>query len=459
MGKLSVGQLLTLVDRSGLVEPERLAPLVAQWNASAGPESGDARACADHLVRAGVLTAWQAEKLLEGRHRGFLLGSYRLLDHLARGGMSNVYLAEHRLMQRRVAIKVLPQNRVADASFLARFQLEAKAVAALDHKNIVRAYDLGHEGSIHYLVMEYVEGNNLEELVAASGRLNAHAAADYVAQAAAGLAHAHVLGLVHRDVKPANLLVDRQGTIKILDMGLAKFEGQGGGLGFADDEVVGTAEYLAPEQAARAAVDERADIYSLGCTLYFLLAGHAPFERPTTAALLSAHQHGAAPALEDVRPDVPAGLAAICRRMMEKDPANRYQSAEEVGEALTSWLESERGRRPLSGGSSPAPDPQTAATVEPRAASHGPPSAPPVVSPPRDVPFAAIPSVVPAASQTSEPADFRQSPQFSPGPIGAHWSAASRLAATRRRANWLWPAILAALVVVVVLLALFAFLR
>src|SRR6185436_18880149 len=183
---------------------------------------------------------------------------------LGSGGMSSVYLAEHVLMQRRVAIKVLPHNRVGDSSYLARFHFEAQAAAALDHRNIVRAYDLDNEGRIHYLVMEYVEGRDLQAIVEQDGALEFHAAANVVAQAAAGLEHAHQRGLVHRDIKPANLLVDLKGTVKILDMGLAKFTPESRPTpGFAhDDQILGTADYLAPEQAANPrSVDHRADIY------------------------------------------------------------------------------------------------------------------------------------------------------------------------------------------------------
>ncbi len=224
MSMIAVDRFLALVERCGLVEHEQLAEAVAEWKGRAtAAQLDDARHCGEFLVGAGLLTAWQCHKLLEGRHRGFMLGNYKLLDHLGSGGMSNVYLAEHVLMQRLVAIKVLPEHRVADASYLARFQLEGQAVAALDHPNIVRAYDLGCEGRIHYLVMEYVDGFDLEALVDRTGPLECHVAADYIAQAAAGLQHAHGSGLVHRDIKPANLLVDRHGAVKILDMGLAKF--------------------------------------------------------------------------------------------------------------------------------------------------------------------------------------------------------------------------------------------
>jgi serine/threonine protein kinase len=345
MSKLSLDKFIELVDRSKLIAADRLAAVVADWKSQATlAQLDDAHDCAEHLVKIGVLTGWQCKKLIEGRHRGFFLGKYKLLDHLGSGGMSSVYLAEHVLMQRRAAIKVLPQNRVSDSSYLARFHLEGQAAAALDHQNIVRAYDLDNDGRIHYLVMEYIEGHDLHALVDERGPLDYHTAANYVAQAAKGLEHAHQCGLVHRDIKPANLLVDLKGTVKILDMGLAKFTvATQPEPGFAPEEqVLGTADYLAPEQAVNSqTVDERADIYALGCTLYYLLTGHPPFAEGTSLERMAAHRQRVAPSVLVDCPDAPEALVAICERMMEKSPDKRYQTAVDVEQALAAWLESE----------------------------------------------------------------------------------------------------------------------
>ena len=224
MAKPKVDAFLDLVRRSGLVEKDRLnAVLLELKDSPAANPITDTDFVADRLVQAGLITRWQADKLLEGRHKGFFLGKYKLLGHLGTGGMSSVYLAEHVLMQRRVAIKVLPKNRVEDTSYLARFHREAQAAAALDHRNIVRAYDVDNDGDIHYLVMEYVEGRDLQHIVKEDGPLSYVAAAEYIRQAAEGLAHAHQAGLIHRDVKPANLLVDQKNVVKVLDLGLARF--------------------------------------------------------------------------------------------------------------------------------------------------------------------------------------------------------------------------------------------
>ena len=288
MAKPKVDAFLDLLRRSGLVEKGRLnAVLVELKEQSGGEPISDTDFVADRIVQSGLITRWQADKLLEGRHKGFFLGKYKLLDHLGTGGMSSVYLAEHVLMQRRVAIKVLPKDRVDDSSYLARFHREAQAAAALDHHNIVRAYDVDNDGNNHYFVMEYVDGRDLQRIVKEDGPLSYVAAAEYIRQAAEGLAHAHQAGLIHRDVKPANLLVDQKNVVKVLDLGLARFTDESkASLTVAFDEnVLGTADYLAPEQALNShGVDARADIYGLGCSMYFLLTGHPPFPRRHVAA-------------------------------------------------------------------------------------------------------------------------------------------------------------------------------
>ncbi len=342
MGKPTVEVFLDLVRRTGLVEKGQLdAALLKLADQPGGQAPTDTEFVAEWLVRSGLLTRWQADRLLEGRHRGFFLGKYKLLDHLGTGGMSSVFLAEHVLMQRRVAIKVLPKERVADSSYLARFHREAQAAAALDHRNIVRAYDVDNEGNTHYLVMEYIEGRNLHYVVKEDGPLEYATAAEYIRQAAEGLAHAHHAGLIHRDVKPANLLVDRKNVVKVLDLGLARFteEGQTSLTVRFDENVLGTADYLAPEQALDShGADARADIYGLGCSLYYLLTGHPPFPGGTLPQRLVMHQRQPPPSIFLDRPDAPQELVDICAKMMAKKPDQRYQSADEVAKALAQWL-------------------------------------------------------------------------------------------------------------------------
>lgn len=342
MAKPNVDEFLDLVRRSGLVEKERLGELLSSLKQEAGGHSiSDTDFVAQRLIDAKLITRWQAGRLLEGRYKGFFLGKYKLLDHLGTGGMSRVYLGEHVLMQRRVAIKVLPKHRVEDTSYLARFHREAQAAASLDHRNIVRAYDVDNMGDLHYIVMEYVEGRDLQQIVKEDGPMDYVAVADYIRQAAEGLSHAHESGLIHRDVKPANLLVDQKNVVKILDLGLARFtDDDKASLTLAFDEnVLGTADYLAPEQAINShGVDARADIYGLGCSMFYLLTGHPPFVGGTLPQRLIMHQKQPPPSILVDRPDAPADLIEICLKMLAKKPEQRYQSADEAAKALIGWL-------------------------------------------------------------------------------------------------------------------------
>jgi len=343
--KLSVDAFLRVIAQSGLLTSEQLEEAMSSLTA-AGVDLSSPEGVADALVERETLTRWQADKLLQGKHKGFFLGKYRLLSLLGKGGMSSVYLAEHVLMRRRCAIKVLPAKRVHDTSYLGRFHREAQAVAALDHPNIVRAYDVDQEinknAEIHFLVMEYVDGSSLQELVRDQGILCYEDAVEYCRQTALGLEHAHAAGMVHRDIKPGNLLVDHNGVVKILDLGLARFFGEGEteSLTVAHDEkVLGTADYLAPEQALDShQVDSRADIYSLGCTLYFMLTGHPPFIDGTLAQRLMSHQRKEPSPITDERPDFPESLDQILKKMMKKEPSERYETAQELADVFADWL-------------------------------------------------------------------------------------------------------------------------
>jgi serine/threonine protein kinase len=339
---LSVSRFLDTIERSGLVDKPQLDRSLAELERESGAEAAnDSLIVSAHLGRTGLITPWQTRRLLEGRHAGYFLGKYKLLDHLGTGGMSNVFLAEHPLMRRRVAIKVLPKDRVNDSSYLARFHREARAVASLDHPNIMRAFDVDNEGDVHYLVMEFIEGQDLRTLVERQGPLPYRAAADYIRQAADGLAHAHQAGLIHRDVKPANLLVDNKQVVKVLDMGLARTSDDidASLTKDHDERMLGTVDYLAPEQALDShLVDPRADVYSLGCTLYFALTGRPPFPEGTLAQRVLKHQTQQPEPIVAKRPDVPPALEAICRRMMAKSAAARYQTAAEVSAALADWI-------------------------------------------------------------------------------------------------------------------------
>src|SRR5713226_3746497 len=216
-------ELLELVRKSGVVDEKRLDAYLEKIRAVSSLPKEPGRV-AGLLVRDGLLTGFQAEQFLQGKWRRFTIGKYKVLERIASGGMGSVYLCEHKFMRRRAAVKVLPTTKANDPSSLERFYREARAVAALDHPNIVRAYDIDQEENLHFLVMEFVDGASLQEIIKQSGPLDPIRSAHYISQAALGLQHAHeVAGLVHRDIKPGNLIVDRSGTVKILDMGLARF--------------------------------------------------------------------------------------------------------------------------------------------------------------------------------------------------------------------------------------------
>src|SRR5262245_27402605 len=328
MAKPTVKNLIELLQRSRLVDEELLRQKLLECKEQLGDIfPTDVDAVVNWLLEHKLLTRWQCEKLFDGKYKGFILGKYKLLDHIGTGGMSSVYLAEHIVMRRKAAIKVLPKRRLKDSSYLARFELEAQAFGRLDHPNIVRAYDINNEGDNHYIVMEYIPGRDLQTIVKEDGPLGFAHAAQIIVQAASGLQHAHENALIHRDVKPANLLIDSAGVVKILDLGLALV---------ADDElasltiqfnenVLGTADYLAPEQALNSDdVDGRADVYGLGCTLYYALTGHAPFPTGTLAQRIAKHQSQMPTDIALDRPDCPQELIDVCTKMISKKPEDRY---------------------------------------------------------------------------------------------------------------------------------------
>ena len=336
----SVADLLELVRQSLPLNPTKLDGYVGQLRRAAAlpGKPGDLAAL---LVRDGFLTPFQADHLMRGRRPKFIIGKYLILDRIGAGGMGAVYLCEHLQMERQAALKVLPADQADDPASLARFQREAQAVAALNHPNIVRAFDVDMEGRTWFLVMEYVDGINLQDLTTKLGRLDPVRAAHYVRQAAEGLQHAHQHGLIHRDIKPANLLLSRAGVLKVLDLGLARFFHEGADSitkEHANQAILGTADYLAPEQARDShTVDIRADVYGLGATFYFLLVGRPPFADGTLNQKLIWHQMKAPTPVRKLRPEVPEAMAAVVERMLAKDAAGRYQTPAEVSAALAPW--------------------------------------------------------------------------------------------------------------------------
>ena len=330
--------LLAAVEASGLLTPAQFAKAAA----ALPPDAATAVAVAAALVAAGHLTRFQADRLLAGRTDGFVLGQYVVLDQVGRGAMGRVYKAKHKSMNRLVALKVLSPDATRTAAAREGFQREVRAAARLNHPNIVTAYDANEVGDRFYLVLEYVDGPNLDTLVRGRGPLPVGEACEMVRQAACGLQHAHELGMVHRDVKPANLLAAQPSrampgcVVKIADFGIARVAPPSPGPAAAGrGGLLGTADYVAPEQAhdPRTA-DHRADLYALGGVFYFLLTGRPPFPDGDAADKVRRHLLEQPVPVNRRRPDVPPAVAEIVHRLLAKDPNARYQSAAAVASRL-----------------------------------------------------------------------------------------------------------------------------
>ena len=327
-------ELLSAEDMTALVRDERIS------------EETDPRDIARAFVKRGQLTLFQANQLLHGQTRGFFIGGYKLRELLGIGGMGCVYIAEPRDGQgdQPVVIKVLSDRSKHDPGLRARFELEARAGLQLRHENIVQTLRSGLTddlyGEVPFIVMELVEGINLYEWMRQrQATIPWQLAADCIQQAAEGLHYAHRQGMVHRDIKPTNLLITREGRVKILDFGLALLQNEDQSefslAMIFDHQGLGTVDYMAPEQTVNShAVDGRADIYSLGCTLYYLLSGSAPFPLEKTSQKIEAHRGAVFPAIREKVPNVPEEMARVLARMVMKAPEERFQSAAEVSQAL-----------------------------------------------------------------------------------------------------------------------------
>jgi serine/threonine-protein kinase len=343
---ISRDAFLANLRRSQLLADEQLAAVESQ-----AVDSDRGRVLARVLVQQGLLTKFQAEQLLAGRTNGFNLGQYVILELIGKGGMGRVFKARHRTMGRIVAVKVLSPNLLKTDRAQEMFLREVRAVSRLIHPNIVTAYDANQTGSPYFLVMEYVDGPNLEQLVRKQGPLPIGLACDFIRQAAQGLQCAHALGMVHRDIKPGNLLLQRTGSdgqptngiIKLTDFGIARLsessslagEDGAGAIVVRDNSVLGTPDYLSPEQARNLhQTDVRSDLYSLGCTIYYLLTGQVPFPGGTTLEKLVRHGVQEPTPVEHLRVDLPEGVVAIVKRLMAKNPDERFQMPAELVEVL-----------------------------------------------------------------------------------------------------------------------------
>lgn len=310
-----------------------------------------------HLVKLGWITGYQAARLEGDAWQELFLGDYYIWDRIGVGGMGEVFRARHTITRKEVALKVVLADKELDETALKRFHREARVAAKLNHPNIVGLLETGQDGARHYIAMEFVDGKDLARIVAKEGPLPVHIACDIIRQAAEGLQHAHSQGLVHRDIKPSNILVTQRGKdglgfAKVLDMGLARTQAVAPGAPpknndlnptpytalTRDGAVIGTADYMAPEQAVNSSsVDHRADIYSLGCTFYFLLSGKALFEDGTPIEKLLKHQMDEPVNIRQIRPDVPQDVARILHRCLAKKPENRLPSCADIARKLQPW--------------------------------------------------------------------------------------------------------------------------
>lgn len=317
------------------------------------PEDAPADTAAKAFIKEGLLTRFQAVRLLEGRARGFFIDHFRIEDILGSGGMGWVYIAKDLQSGEKVALKMLCAQSEQDAGLLARFKLEARAGMMLDHHAIVRtrsiAQTTGLYGEIYYTVMDFVPGLGLDELVAMGGPVQWPVACHIGRHVAAGLFHAHRKGLIHRDIKPANVLVDEFCNARILDFGLSLVSRSDQGDEFSlamifGQDCLGTADYIAPEQSIDSfAIDHRADLYSLGATLFFLMTGQVLFpDRKTRQEKIEAQQKLTPPLLRSIKPDIPVEVEVIVNRMLAKRPEDRFPNGKTICEVLAPFAKPTR---------------------------------------------------------------------------------------------------------------------
>lgn len=333
----SLDEYIAKITETGIVTEHDLSDLIRSQEESRRPDTAEALSAL--LIQAGKLTQYQNHVLCLGGESPLLIGDYLILEPIGSGGMGTVYKAVHKRMKRIVALKVIRSDMDQLPDRLKRFEREVQTAARLSHPNIMTAYDAGEDQGVHYLICEYIDGESLTELVRSSGPLDFSDAMNCILQIAHGLAYAHGQGVIHRDIKPANILIDDQGDLKILDMGLARLQQTSEDLLVNGSQTelttsqffMGTIDYMAPEQARNTKLaDHRSDIYSLGCTLYFLLTAKPVYDGETTVERILAHKEQPIPSLSAIGQQISDKFDPIFAKMLAKEPDDRYRSAEEL---------------------------------------------------------------------------------------------------------------------------------
>ena len=346
--------LLPVIRNSGVLTDRQFTDVRAK--VLAGDYPNEPKALADRLVREKLLTDYQVRRLLANKPSGMVLGKYVILDRIGSGSMGRVYKAQHQLMGRVVALKIIAPEIVSNERAVARFYREMRLVGKLDHPNVVRAFDADSTTNVLYIVMEYVPGESLAQILK-RGTLAPIDVVGYAAQAAVGLSHAHEQGIVHRDVKPSNLLLNDDRQIKVLDLGLGVLmEGDNHAtFATADGIAVGTVDYMSPEQACGKEVDGRSDLYSLGCAMYHLITGRQAFPGDNPIERLGKRISGRPTPITDHRPDLPTSLVAVLDRLMATRPQDRYQTGREAADALNGLIRTKKAPAPAARPEPPPP--------------------------------------------------------------------------------------------------------
>jgi serine/threonine protein kinase len=355
--------LLPVIKSSGVLGERQLAEIKAK--VLHGDYPMDPAALADCLIRDKFLTVFQAKRLLSNRPQGLIVGRYIILDRIGSGSMGRVYKAHHVMMDRVVALKIIAPEIAANDRVVARFQREMKLVGRLDHPNVVRAYDADQLHRVLFIVMEYVSGISLGDRLKKKGPIPPAEMIDYAAQSALGLAHAHEQGIVHRDVKPTNILLTEDRKVKLLDLGLGVLMEADSAATFAtaDGIAVGTVDYMSPEQACGRDVDGRSDLYSLGCSMYHLMTAKLPFIGTSPIERLGKRISGRHVPITEHLPDLPSSFVRVLDKLLAHKPHERYATAAEAAEALQGLIRP----KAKSGASAPSTAPANRPTAQPAA--------------------------------------------------------------------------------------------